>query len=75
MDEANGCLIDEQYERAEELYSQVIESSCKGIDMDDAYSKRAASRLKLNKYEQALEDAVCSIKLNPKRAIAYFRKA
>lgn len=75
MEEAHSSLIDEKYERAEELYSQIIESSCKDIKMDDVYSKRASARLSLNKYEEALEDAVCSIQLNSKRAIAYFRKA
>ena len=64
--EGNELFVDEDYEGAVEAFSRAISESTEA-DVTNAnyYAKRAAAYLKLKQYEEAMDDAVQAIKLNP----------
>ena len=73
--EGNELFVDEDYEGAAEAFSRAISESTEA-DVTNAnyYAKRAAAYLKLKRYEEAMDDAVQAIKLNPDLAAAYLRQ-
>eukprot|EP00944_MAST-04C_sp_MAST-4C-sp1_P004617 g4617.t1 len=73
--EGNELFVDEDYEGAVEAFSRAISESTEA-DVTNAnyYAKRAAAYLKLKQYEEAMDDAVQAIKLNPNLAAAYLRQ-
>ncbi|XP_067948268.1 LON peptidase N-terminal domain and RING finger protein 3-like [Watersipora subatra] len=68
---ANESFLEQNYDKALALYTQAIK-----ISADDhvTWSNRSQVFTKLDKYEQALQDALQSIRLKPQWAEGYFRK-
>ena len=57
---ADAAFVDERYEDSVSLYNDVIAS---GTSDAVVFSHRAAAYLKLNKYDDALEDAITAVRL------------
>ncbi|XP_052792667.1 protein SGT1 homolog [Mya arenaria] len=67
----NEAFINEQYESAIKLYTQALEHE---QNRDDIYSNRAQAYLKLERYKEAVEDAIDAINLNQDNVKAHHRK-
>ncbi|MBO3457501.1 tetratricopeptide repeat protein [Aetokthonos hydrillicola Thurmond2011] len=72
-DDKNGNVLSEieQYKRAIEVFTQVIEISPNDAD---AYKNRGNARSDLGDYEGAIEDYTQAIKINPNNADAYYNR-
>lgn len=68
---ANDEFIDENYRKALELYTEAIQLDDK---RDDIYCNRAQTFLKLEKYQEAVNDASQALKINPNNVKAFFRQ-
>ncbi|XP_045205116.2 protein SGT1 homolog [Mercenaria mercenaria] len=68
---ANDEFINENYQKAVELYTEALEQE---RSRDDIFCNRAQAYLKLEKYKEAAEDAAEALLLNPKNIKACFRK-
>jgi stress-induced-phosphoprotein 1 len=66
---ANTFYIHGDYEEAVKIYTEILESERNY----NILSNRAAAYIKLEKYEQALEDAIESTKINPDCAKSWGR--
>jgi len=69
--DANEKYVDEDYQRAEQLYTEAL-----GIDStrDDIYCHRAQARLQQANFEGAAKDCDEAIQLNENNSKAYVRK-
>lgn len=69
--EANEKYVDEDYQRAVELYTEAL-----GLDSkrDDIYCHRAQAQLQLGNFEEAADDCTKAIELNENNNKAYLRK-
>lgn len=74
------------YAKAENLYGQAItahgfdlttgdSSKCNKLEAATSFSNRAAARIRLRKYKDAIEDARTCVKLRPEWAKGYYRLA
>jgi len=69
--QANEKYVDEDYQRAVELYSEALS---KDNERDDIYCHRAQANLKLGNLSDAALDCDKAIHLNDKNSKAYIRK-
>lgn len=67
---ANAAFVDEDYEKAVQLYNEAIEAEDENAEY---YSSRAQAFIKLNKYTEAVADAEKATKLNPQNTKAFLR--
>jgi len=76
--EANAAFVDEMYEEAAAGYARALEAIEAGGDSSVLpavlYEKRAATFIKLNDFDSALDDANAAIRADNTLAVAYYRK-
>lgn len=68
---ANDEFINENYQKAVDLYSEALELE---RNRDDIFCNRAQAYLKLENYKEAAEDASEALVLNPQNQKAWLRK-
>ena len=68
----NGFFVQGKYKKAEGLYTQAIDL---GSDDPKLYGNRSAARHQLERYEEALADAVRALEIDPTWTKGYHRKA
>ena len=70
--QGNVAFIDEDYDRALELYSKAVNSITDQQEVSLTYSFRAAVHLKLKNYSHALDDCNAALKLNVRFSTKFF---
>lgn len=71
--EANLHFVNGNFEEAEKLYSEALE--CSDSQRAVLLANRAAARISMKRFSEALEDANASLQLDPAWLKAYYRKA
>lgn len=69
--EGNALFVEEAYAEAIGAYSKAVEALPRDAD---AFSKRAAAYLKLNKLQEAVADADRAIAIDARLPMAFMRK-
>ncbi|KAK9825474.1 hypothetical protein WJX81_007655 [Elliptochloris bilobata] len=68
---ASDAFLDDDFEAAEDLFTQAIAADPKSAEL---YANRAQTRLKLENFIEAVEDASNALDLNPRLSKAHLRK-
>jgi len=71
----NAEFGNHRYDCADALYTKAIEVAPKSFPKHSLYGNRSATRLAMNKAEEALKDAESAIDVDPNWAKGYVRKA
>ncbi|KAI8483851.1 Suppressor of G2 allele of SKP1 [Branchiostoma belcheri] len=69
--QANEAFVDENYEKAVELYTKAIELDG---EKSEYFTKRAQTYIKLEQYMDAVTDATKAVELEPSSSKAHLRK-